>query len=38
MAIKTGAGDDVVKVTAAGISPLADYDRTDNGSLYNGDL
>jgi Ca2+-binding RTX toxin-like protein len=36
MTIKTGAGDDVVKVTAAGISPLADYDRTDNGSLYNG--
>ncbi|TDH61852.1 glycosyl hydrolase family protein [Dankookia rubra] len=36
MAIKTGAGDDVVKVTAAGLSSLADYDRTDNGSLYNG--
>ena len=35
MAIKTGAGDDMVQVTAAGISPLADYDRTDNGSLYN---
>ena len=36
MSIKTGAGDDVVHVTAAGISPLADYDRTGNGSLYNG--
>ena len=33
--IKTGAGDDVVKVTAAGLSSLADYDRFDNGSLYN---
>ncbi|WP_431270996.1 carbohydrate-binding domain-containing protein [Dankookia sp. P2] len=36
MTIQTGAGDDVVKVTAAGLSSLADYDRTDNGSLYNG--
>ncbi|MFC7473404.1 carbohydrate-binding domain-containing protein [Dankookia sp. GCM10030260] len=35
MTIKTGAGDDVVTVTAAGISPLADYDRVGNGSLYN---
>jgi beta-glucanase (GH16 family) len=36
MKIETGAGNNVVKVTAAGISPLADYDRVDNGSLYNG--
>lgn len=35
MTIKTGAGDDVVHVTSVGSSPLADYDRTGNGSLYN---
>ena len=36
MTIKTGGGDDVVHVTAAGLSSLADYDRTGNGTLYNG--
>ena len=35
MTIKTGGGDDVVKVTAAGLSSLADYDKTGNGSMYN---
>ncbi len=34
MVIRTGAGNDTVVITAAGISPLADYDRYDNGSLY----
>ncbi|MFC7694654.1 hypothetical protein ACFQY5_39260 [Paeniroseomonas aquatica] len=33
--IKTGGGDDVVQLTAAGLSSLADYDKTGNGSLYN---
>ena len=33
--IKTGGGDDVVHITAAGLSSLADYDKTGNGSLYN---
>ena len=35
MTIKTGSGDDTVYITAAGLSSLADYDKTDNGSLYN---
>ena len=35
MVIKTGGGNDTVHVTAAGISPLAQYDLTNNGSLYN---
>jgi hypothetical protein len=33
--IKTGGGDDVVHITAAGLTSLADYDKTGNGSLYN---
>jgi hypothetical protein len=35
MVINTGAGNDVVTVTTAGLSPLADYDRVDNGKMYN---
>ncbi len=33
--IKTGGGDDTVHLTAAGLTALADYDKTGNGSLYN---
>ncbi|MFC7692691.1 hypothetical protein ACFQY5_27055 [Paeniroseomonas aquatica] len=34
MTIKTGGGDDVVKITAAGLSSLADADKMNNGRLY----
>ena len=36
MVIRTGKGDDTIHVTAAGLTPLADYDRVNNGSQYNG--
>jgi hypothetical protein len=35
MVIKTSAGDDTVTITDAGRSSLADYDRHDNGKMYN---
>jgi len=35
MSIYTNGGDDTVTITAAGLSALADYDRTGNGALYN---
>ena len=35
MVIRTGGGNDTVHVTAAGLSPLAQHDSADNGSLYN---
>jgi hypothetical protein len=35
MTINTGSGNDVVKITAAGLSSLADPDKSSNGRLYN---
>jgi len=35
MVIRAGNGDDTIHITAAGLTSLADYDKVDNGSLYN---